>query len=136
FREKTRRSYTLRKVDVRSIFCALSQKFKILAIPNIFACRKSYEHGFIKKCDGHKLCIRSRFDRIFMHHLARKVKILAIPNVLAQAQKFKILTIPNVLAYEKSYEHGFTKKNCYDHNLCAKSRFDRYFVLRLISSKY
>ncbi|RWW57278.1 hypothetical protein BHE74_00035954, partial [Ensete ventricosum] len=62
FREKTRRSYTLRKVDVRSIFCALSQKFKILAIPNIFAYGKSYEHGFAKKYDGHKLCTKSRFE--------------------------------------------------------------------------
>ncbi|RRT85578.1 hypothetical protein B296_00001140, partial [Ensete ventricosum] len=57
------------KVDVRSIFCALSHKFKILAIPNIFACRKSYEHGFIKKSYGKKLCEKSRFDRFFIHHL-------------------------------------------------------------------
>ncbi|RWV76787.1 hypothetical protein GW17_00062493, partial [Ensete ventricosum] len=57
----------------RSIFCAPSQKFKILAIPDILAHGKSYEHGFVKKCDGHKLCaklrVESSFDRFFVHHL-------------------------------------------------------------------
>ncbi|RRT68160.1 hypothetical protein B296_00009985 [Ensete ventricosum] len=57
-----RRSSTLRKVDYefefRSIFCAPSQKFNILAIPNILALGKSYEHSFTKKCDGHKLCTK------------------------------------------------------------------------------
>ncbi|RRT45024.1 hypothetical protein B296_00043269 [Ensete ventricosum] len=74
FRKKMRRSYTLRKVarevEFPSVFRAPSQKFiilaipnvlahgnsyKILAIPNVLAHRKSYEHGFMKKCDGHKL---------------------------------------------------------------------------------
>ncbi|RZS01458.1 hypothetical protein BHM03_00031289, partial [Ensete ventricosum] len=60
-------------VDIRSVFCAPSLKFKILVIPNIFAHEKSYEHGFMKKCDDHKLCpksrARSRFDQFFMHCL-------------------------------------------------------------------
>ncbi|RRT47132.1 hypothetical protein B296_00053945, partial [Ensete ventricosum] len=55
--------------EFRSIFCAPSWKFKILAIPNVLARGKSYEHGFTKKHDGHKLCAKSSFDRFFMHRL-------------------------------------------------------------------
>ncbi|RZR91207.1 hypothetical protein BHM03_00019287 [Ensete ventricosum] len=43
-------------------FCASSQKFRILLIPNLLAHGKSYEHGFMKKYDGHKLCTKSRFN--------------------------------------------------------------------------
>ncbi|RRT43170.1 hypothetical protein B296_00050312, partial [Ensete ventricosum] len=57
----------------RSIFCALSKKFKILVIPNVLAHGKSYEHGLVKKCDGHKVCTKSSakssFDRIFVQRL-------------------------------------------------------------------
>ncbi|RWW49555.1 hypothetical protein BHE74_00044262, partial [Ensete ventricosum] len=60
-------------VKFRSIFHASSRKFKVLVIPNVLAHGKSYEHGFMKKHDGHKLCItsyaKSSFDRFFMHHL-------------------------------------------------------------------
>ncbi|RRT73274.1 hypothetical protein B296_00026752, partial [Ensete ventricosum] len=59
--------------EFRSVFRAPSQKFKILAIPNVLAHGKSYEHGFMKKYEGHKLCAKLRtkssFDRFFMHHL-------------------------------------------------------------------
>ncbi|RZR93498.1 hypothetical protein BHM03_00022014 [Ensete ventricosum] len=48
------------KVEFRSIFRAPSQKFKILAIPDVLAHRKSYEHVFVKKLDGHILCTKSR----------------------------------------------------------------------------
>ncbi|RZS16611.1 hypothetical protein BHM03_00048631 [Ensete ventricosum] len=45
----------------------------MLAIPYVLAHGKSYEHGFAKKCDGHKLCAKSRadtsFDQFFVHHL-------------------------------------------------------------------
>ncbi|RZS16928.1 hypothetical protein BHM03_00049001 [Ensete ventricosum] len=62
-----------RRVEFRSTFRAPSRKFKILAIPDVLAHGKSHEHGFIKKCDGHKLCEKSRvessFDRFFVHHL-------------------------------------------------------------------
>ncbi|RZR90602.1 hypothetical protein BHM03_00018512, partial [Ensete ventricosum] len=62
-----------RKVEFRSIFCAPSRKFKILAIPNVLAHGKSYNLGFVKKRDGHKHCTKSRaksnFDRFFVHHL-------------------------------------------------------------------
>ncbi|RWV88371.1 hypothetical protein BHE74_00042964 [Ensete ventricosum] len=55
------------------VFRAPSQNFKILAIPNVLAPGKSYEHGFLKKCDGHKLCAKSgaksSFDRFFAHRL-------------------------------------------------------------------
>ncbi|RZR72965.1 hypothetical protein BHM03_00018855, partial [Ensete ventricosum] len=56
----------------RSVFRALSKKFKIIAIPDILANCNSYEHGFAKKCDGKKHCTelraKSSFDRFFMHH--------------------------------------------------------------------
>ncbi|RWV78371.1 hypothetical protein GW17_00060673 [Ensete ventricosum] len=61
FREVTSR------VEFRSIFRAPTRKFKILADPNVLAHGKRYEHGFMKKCDGHELCAKSRaesgFDR-------------------------------------------------------------------------
>ncbi|RRT48664.1 hypothetical protein B296_00042392, partial [Ensete ventricosum] len=53
----------------RSIFYAPSRNFKILAIPNVLALVKSYEHDFSKKRDGHKLCAKSNFDRFFTHRL-------------------------------------------------------------------
>ncbi|RRT37106.1 hypothetical protein B296_00049986 [Ensete ventricosum] len=46
-------------------FSCPSQKFKVLAIPNVLAHGKSYEHGFVKKCDGHKLCAKSRVKLSF-----------------------------------------------------------------------
>ncbi|RRT66757.1 hypothetical protein B296_00008358, partial [Ensete ventricosum] len=55
--------------EFRSVFRALSQKFKILAIPNVLVYGRSYEHGFVKKRDGHHLCARSSFDRFFVHRL-------------------------------------------------------------------
>ncbi|RZS29420.1 hypothetical protein BHM03_00063149 [Ensete ventricosum] len=36
------------RVKFRSVFCAPSRKFKILANPNVLAHGKSYEHGFAK----------------------------------------------------------------------------------------
>ncbi|RWV77098.1 hypothetical protein GW17_00062129 [Ensete ventricosum] len=76
FRKKTRRSYTLRevacRVEFRSVVRVPSQKFKILAIPDVLAHGKSYKHSFMKKYSGHKLCVKSRvessFDRFFVHH--------------------------------------------------------------------
>ncbi|RWV78843.1 hypothetical protein GW17_00060118, partial [Ensete ventricosum] len=66
------------KVEVRSVFCTLSQKFKILPIPNVLSHGKLYEHGFVKKRDGHKLCEKSRFDRFFMNHL-KNLKYCTFP---------------------------------------------------------
>ncbi|RWV80696.1 hypothetical protein GW17_00057988 [Ensete ventricosum] len=61
------------KVEFRSVCRAPSRKFKILAIPNVLAHWKSYEHGFTKKLDGHKLCSKSSrklsFDWYFMPRL-------------------------------------------------------------------
>ncbi|RRT67231.1 hypothetical protein B296_00038121, partial [Ensete ventricosum] len=61
------------KVEFESVSRLSSQKFKIQAIPNVFALRKSYEHGFTKKHDSHKLCAMSRaestFDRFFVQYL-------------------------------------------------------------------
>ncbi|RWW68053.1 hypothetical protein BHE74_00024448 [Ensete ventricosum] len=67
------RSQTLRKVarkiSFRLIIHAPSRNFKILAIPSVLAQEKSYEHGFMKKCNSHKICAKSRFDRFFVQHL-------------------------------------------------------------------
>ncbi|RWW43414.1 hypothetical protein BHE74_00050930, partial [Ensete ventricosum] len=46
--------------EFRLVFRAPSRKFKILAIPDILAHGKSYDHGFVKKYDGHKLCTHSQ----------------------------------------------------------------------------
>ncbi|RWV76938.1 hypothetical protein GW17_00062309 [Ensete ventricosum] len=58
---------------VSIIFRAPSRDFKILSIPNVLDHGKSYEHDFMKKRYGHKLCSKSRtessFDRFFVHHL-------------------------------------------------------------------
>ncbi|RWW55281.1 hypothetical protein BHE74_00038089 [Ensete ventricosum] len=54
-----------RRVEFRSIFRAPSQKFKILAIPNVLALGKSYKHGITKKRDGHKLCAKSCAESSF-----------------------------------------------------------------------
>ncbi|RZS29076.1 hypothetical protein BHM03_00062750, partial [Ensete ventricosum] len=73
--KKSQRSYLLevvRRVKFRSVFRALSRKYKILGIPDVLAHGKSYEYGFTKKRDGHKLCVKSRaveFDRCFMYRL-------------------------------------------------------------------
>ncbi|RWW02348.1 hypothetical protein GW17_00034576 [Ensete ventricosum] len=50
-------------------FHAPSQNFKILAIPNVLAHGNSYEHGFTKKRNSHKLCVKLSFDRFFVQHL-------------------------------------------------------------------
>ncbi|RRT33495.1 hypothetical protein B296_00054991 [Ensete ventricosum] len=96
---------------------------------------KSYEHGFTKKHDVHKLCAKFEFRSIF-HAPSRKFKIMAIhsrhmANIVefqsifrALSWKFKILAIPNVLDHGKSYKHGFTKKHN-GHKLsrsCEQSR--------------
>ncbi|RWW58748.1 hypothetical protein BHE74_00034355 [Ensete ventricosum] len=91
---------------------------KYWLFPNVLAHGKSYEHGFTKKRDGHKLCAKSRaessFNRFFMHRLGNS-KYWPFPIVEFQSifralsLKFKILAILDVLDHGKSYEHGFTK---------------------------
>ncbi|RZR85937.1 hypothetical protein BHM03_00013014 [Ensete ventricosum] len=56
-------NFTQSRVSI--VFRALSQHFKILAMPNVLAHGKSYKHDFVKKCNGDKLCAKSRFDRFF-----------------------------------------------------------------------
>ncbi|RZS24511.1 hypothetical protein BHM03_00057591 [Ensete ventricosum] len=103
-----------RRVEFRSVFSAPSEKFKILAIPDILAHGKLYEHSSAKKHYGHKHCANphseSSFDRFFVNHLKNS----------------KILTFPNVLAHGMSYEHDFTKK-CDGHKLFAKVKFRSVF---------
>ncbi|RZS07475.1 hypothetical protein BHM03_00038299 [Ensete ventricosum] len=70
---------------------------KNMTVINFVQSRVSYEHGFVKKCDGHKHRLKSRaklsFDRFFVHH----------------QENFEIQDIPNILARGKSYEHDFMK---------------------------
>ncbi|RWW72256.1 hypothetical protein BHE74_00019943 [Ensete ventricosum] len=58
-------------VEFQSVFRAPSRKFKILAFHDVLAHGKSYEHGFMKKYDGQKLCAKCHsewsFDWFFMH---------------------------------------------------------------------
>ncbi|RRT33215.1 hypothetical protein B296_00042737 [Ensete ventricosum] len=78
---------TLRKVmcevKFRTVFRAPFQKFKILVIPNVLAHGKSYEHGFVKKYDGHNVCAKSRantsFNRFFLQ-LLRNSKYWRFPT--------------------------------------------------------
>ncbi|RRT70003.1 hypothetical protein B296_00026255 [Ensete ventricosum] len=64
-------NFTQSRISIN--FHALSQKFKMLAFPNVLAHGKSYEHSFMKKRDGHKLYAKlqtiSSFDRFFVHLL-------------------------------------------------------------------
>ncbi|RWV97773.1 hypothetical protein GW17_00039418 [Ensete ventricosum] len=58
---------------VSIIFRLSSQKFKIPAIPNVFALRKSYELSFVIKHNDYKLCAKSSakssFDQFFVLRL-------------------------------------------------------------------
>ncbi|RRT37415.1 hypothetical protein B296_00042116 [Ensete ventricosum] len=67
-----------------------SQNFKILAIPNVLAHEKSYEHSLRKNVTVINFA-QIEFQSIFC----------------APSRNFKILTIPDVLAHRKSYEYGF-----------------------------
>ncbi|RZS03186.1 hypothetical protein BHM03_00033332, partial [Ensete ventricosum] len=69
FCEKNTTVINLTQVEVPLIIRALSQKFKILSIPNIFDYGKSYEHGFTKIQNVHKLCSNLRFDQFFVYYL-------------------------------------------------------------------
>ncbi|RWV92482.1 hypothetical protein GW17_00045133 [Ensete ventricosum] len=102
------------KVKFRSIFRAPSQKFKILAIPNVLAHGKSY--NMVTRKMGWSQTLRN---------VTRKVEFRSVFR--APSQKFKIRTIPYVLAHRKSYEHGFAKKH-YGHKLCTKSRMNRVSI--------
>ncbi|RRT31241.1 hypothetical protein B296_00058282 [Ensete ventricosum] len=92
----------------RSVLHVSIWKLKILAFSDVLAQGKSYEHGFVKKRDDHKHCVKScaesSFNRFFVHCLFEFRSIFHAPS-----RKFKILANPNVLAHGKSYEHGFVK---------------------------
>ncbi|RWW37634.1 hypothetical protein BHE74_00057217, partial [Ensete ventricosum] len=86
------------RFEFLSVFRASSQKFKILAIPDVLAHGKPYEHGFEKKRDDHKLCAKSRTDSSFHWFFVHRLGNL----------KYKLLL--TYLDHGKSYEHGFVKK--------------------------
>ncbi|RWV76879.1 hypothetical protein GW17_00062383 [Ensete ventricosum] len=67
---------------IPKLFRAPSRKFKILAIPNVLDHEKSYEHGFAKKHDSHKLytklCMKPSFDWFITYRL-RNSKYWSFP---------------------------------------------------------
>ncbi|RZR95955.1 hypothetical protein BHM03_00024863 [Ensete ventricosum] len=113
-----------REVEFRSIFRAPSRKFKILAIHYVLAHAKSYEHGFMKKCNGHKLYAKSRAKSCFIRYFVHCLRIQNTSHKQVQG---------------KSYSHDFSK-NFDGHKLYVKSRakysFDRFFMHRHGNSKY
>ncbi|RRT43079.1 hypothetical protein B296_00027671 [Ensete ventricosum] len=133
-------------VEFRLVFRAPSRKFKILAILDVLAHGKSYEHGFTKKHDRHILYVNraqtildilgSRTSTVSQKnstviYFTRNACSVEFRSVFrTPSQKFKILAIPDLLAHGMSYERGFTKK-CDDYKLCTKSHaessFDRFF---------
>ncbi|RRT31407.1 hypothetical protein B296_00057818, partial [Ensete ventricosum] len=84
----------------RSVFPALPRKFKILAIPDVLAHRKSYEHGFTKKYDGHKICAKSRtyssFDQFFVHRLGNSI-YWSFPSYLPTGSRTSMVSRKNTM---------------------------------------
>ncbi|RWW66997.1 hypothetical protein BHE74_00025594 [Ensete ventricosum] len=118
------------------------------------------EHGFVKKCDSHKLCAKLSFNRFFVYHL-RNTKFKPIPTYLPIGSYTSLVSRKNAMVinfvqsraqsqvsiglsssvseiqntghsqlHGKSYEHSFAKK-CDGHKLFTKSSFDCFFLLRL-----
>ncbi|RWW65077.1 hypothetical protein BHE74_00027637 [Ensete ventricosum] len=108
-----------RRVEIRSVFRAPSQKFKILAIPDVLAHGKSYEHSFTKKRDG---------------HFARSCTVEFRSVLRAPSRKFKILAILNVLAHESSFNQFFV--HCSINFREVASRVEFLSVFRAPSRKF
>ncbi|RWW39014.1 hypothetical protein BHE74_00055728 [Ensete ventricosum] len=92
---------------------------------------RSYEHGFMKKRNGHKLCAKSRAESSFDHQVS-----ICFSCTISE---FQNPDHSQRISHGRSYERDFTKK-CNGHKLCAKSRvestFDRFFMHHLRISKY
>ncbi|RWW37084.1 hypothetical protein BHE74_00057842, partial [Ensete ventricosum] len=110
----------------RSIFHAPSRKFKILVIPDILAHCKSYEHGFPKKCDGHKLGTKlhakSSFDRFFVYHLGNS----------------KYWPFPTISPWEvvRAWFRKKTRRSYTLRESRGESSFDPFFMHHPKNSKY
>ncbi|RWV95223.1 hypothetical protein GW17_00042167 [Ensete ventricosum] len=110
-------------VEFRSIFHAPSQKFKILAIPNVLAHGKLYEHDFMKKRDGHYICMKSSFDRFLVHHLGSS-KYWPFPTYYPMGSRTSMFSRKNVTVIN------------FAQSRVRKSSFDQFFIDHLKSSKY
>ncbi|RRT65724.1 hypothetical protein B296_00000282 [Ensete ventricosum] len=134
-------SYKLcHKVEFRSVFHAQSQKFKILAIPNIISHGKSYEHNFVNKCYSHKLCAKLSFDQFFEHHL-KNLKYWSFPTYFehSHVQSRVLISFLCTIFEVQNSGHSqhispwevvrvwFYKKSRWS-KLCAKSRVKSSFV--------
>ncbi|RWW35329.1 hypothetical protein BHE74_00059752 [Ensete ventricosum] len=59
-------NFTLSRVSI-DFSCTVS-KIQNTGHSRCISHGKSYEHDFTKKCDGHKLCVESSFDRFFLSY--------------------------------------------------------------------
>ncbi|RWV79472.1 hypothetical protein GW17_00059399 [Ensete ventricosum] len=84
-----------RKIEFRLIFQAPSQKFKILAIPNVLGHGKSYENDFAKKRYGHKHYVKSSFNRFFVYRLINS-KFKPFPTYLPLGSRTSLVSRKNV----------------------------------------
>ncbi|RRT70002.1 hypothetical protein B296_00026254, partial [Ensete ventricosum] len=91
----------------RHKLCAPSRKFKILAIPNVLAHVKTYEYGFTNKSGVHKLCMKSCFDRFFMHRL-RNSKYYLFPMYFPIGSRTSTVSWKNitVINFVQSHVQG------------------------------
>ncbi|RRT63973.1 hypothetical protein B296_00035458 [Ensete ventricosum] len=83
-------------------FCAPSQKFKILAIPNVLGHGKSYEYGSTKKHDDHTLCTKSSFNRFFVYCL-RNSKFKSSPTYLPLGSRTSLVSRQNMTVKMQSH---------------------------------
>ncbi|RRT44592.1 hypothetical protein B296_00044255, partial [Ensete ventricosum] len=103
------------EVEFRSIFCATFQKFKILVILNVLLAHgKSYEHGLMKKYDGHKLCAKSRVNQVLIDFSCSVSKI----QNTGHSHRISPWEVVQAQFYEK----------CDIHKLYAKSRANRVSI--------
>ncbi|RRT65167.1 hypothetical protein B296_00027787, partial [Ensete ventricosum] len=75
-----------------------------LAFPNVLAYRKSYEHGFVKKYDGHKLYVKSSFNRFFVYRL-RNSKFKPFPTYLPLGNRTSSVSSKNTMVINFAQSH-------------------------------
>ncbi|RRT33533.1 hypothetical protein B296_00035084 [Ensete ventricosum] len=74
------------RVEFQSVFLALSMKFKILAIPDVLDHGKSYEHGFKKKRNGHKLSRSCEQNRVSIGFLCTSRVSISFTCTISEIQ--------------------------------------------------
>ncbi|RZR91989.1 hypothetical protein BHM03_00020218 [Ensete ventricosum] len=88
--------------------CTISE-IQNTGIPNVLAHGKSYEHGSVKKRDGHKLYVKSHaessFDRFFVYRL-ENLKYWSFPTYWPKGSRTNTISWKNatVINFEQSHE--------------------------------